>query len=67
MATLFLTKIIRYCVSLLLVFRLPLTTSLLESDSLRQKLIQIIKVPRHRYHIRAHYQGFAAPISAVEN
>ncbi len=37
MATLFLTKIIRWGISWCMLFRLPLTMSLLGSDDLRQK------------------------------
>ena len=44
----------------------PLTMSILGSDFLRQKHNHSITLPLQRYQIRAHYQGFASPISVVE-
>ena len=67
MATVFLTNFIRCRTSFRMLFRLSLTMSLLGCDDLRQELTIKVRLPRQRQHIRAHYQGFAAPISGYGN
>ena len=67
MATVFLTNFIRCRTSFRMLFRLSLTMSLLGCDDLRQELTVKVRLPRQRQHIRAHYQGFAAPISGYGN
>lgn len=63
----FLTNFIRCRTSFRMLFRLSLTMSLLGCDDLRQELTVKVRLPRQRSHIRAHYQGFAAPISGYGN
>lgn len=68
MATLFLTKIIRCCESLGVIAPIALDNEppRIGSDSFRQKRAHSITLPLQRYLIRAHYQGFASPISVDE-